>query len=109
VWKVPAHLAGTLGDDDGWLRTCAIVTTRANDLLAPIHDRMPVVLPEAAWDRWLDPRPDPTAAELRELTDLLVPAPDDWFEAYVVSPRVNQAVDHDAGLIRPVAPIGSTR
>ncbi|HSO96823.1 MAG TPA: SOS response-associated peptidase [Acidimicrobiia bacterium] len=102
VWKVPDHLAGTVGGDDGWLRTCAIVTTRANDLLAPIHDRMPVVLPEVAWDRWLDPRSDASAAELRGLSDLLVPAPDDWFELYAVSPRVNQAVDHDAALIRPV-------
>ena len=102
VWKVPEHLAGTLGEEDGWLRSCAIVTTRANELLAPIHDRMPVVLPEAAWDCWLDPRPAPTAAELDALTDLLVPAPDDWFEAYAVSPRVNQVVDHDADLVRPV-------
>jgi putative SOS response-associated peptidase YedK len=102
VWKVPEPLAGTLGGDDGWLRSCAIVTTRANELLAPIHDRMPVVLPEAAWDRWLDPRPAPSAAELDGLTDLLVPAPDDWFEAYPVSPRVNQVVDHDADLVRPV-------
>jgi putative SOS response-associated peptidase YedK len=102
VWKVPEHLAGTLGEEDGWLRSCAIVTTRANELLAPIHDRMPVVLPEAAWDRWLDPTPAPTPAELDALTDLLVPAPDDWFEAYVVSPRVNQVVDHDADLVRPV-------
>jgi putative SOS response-associated peptidase YedK len=102
VWKVPEALAGTLGEADGWLRSCSIVTTRANDLLAPIHDRMPVVLPEGAWGRWLDPRAEPTDAALRALTELLVPAPDDWFEAYPVSPRVNQAVDHDADLIRPV-------
>ena len=57
---------------------------------------MPVVLPEAAWDRWLDPRPELTTADVNALTDLLVPAPDDWFEAYVVSPRVNQAIDHDS-------------
>jgi putative SOS response-associated peptidase YedK len=102
VWKVPEQLAGTLGGDDGWLRSCAIVTTRANQLLTPIHDRMPVVLPEAAWDQWLDPRPDPTAEELDALAGLLVPAPDDWFEAYAVSPRVNQVVDHDSDLVLPV-------
>ncbi len=101
-WKVPDELAGTIGDEDGWLRSCAIVTTRANRLLAPIHDRMPVVLPEAVWDRWLDPRPDPDADELAALAELLVPAPDDWFEAYPVSPRVNRVVDHDADLVRPV-------
>jgi putative SOS response-associated peptidase YedK len=102
VWKVPEHLAGTIGDEDGWLRSCAIVTTRANRLLAPIHDRMPVVLAEAAWDHWLDPGPELTAAQLGELADLLVPAPDDCFEAYPVSPRVNRVVDHDSGLVRPV-------
>ncbi len=99
VWKVPDALAGTIGDDDGWLRTCTIVTTRANRLLAPIHDRMPVVLPDTAWDHWLDPRPD---RDPDELVELLVPAPDDWFEAYPVSPRVNKVVDKDADLVRPV-------
>ncbi len=38
-----------------WLRSCAIVTTNANDTVAPLHDRMPVVLEERDWDRWLDP------------------------------------------------------
>ncbi len=50
-----------------------------------------------------DRRPDPDADELSALADLLVPAPDDWFEAYPVSPRVNRVVDHDAELVRPVA------
>jgi len=102
VWKVPDERAGTIGDDDGWLRSCAIVTTEANHRLAPIHDRMPVVLPEAAWDQWLDPTAAPDADELEALTRLLVPAPDDWFEAYAVSPRVNRVVDHDADLTQPV-------
>ena len=102
VWKVPDELAGTIGDDDGWLRSCAIVTTEANQLLRLIHDRMPVVLPEAAWDRWLDPTADPDAEDLDALGRLLAPAPDDWFEAYAVSSRVNRVVDHDASLVRPV-------
>jgi putative SOS response-associated peptidase YedK len=101
VWKVPDELAGRVGADDGWVRTCAIVTTRANPLLTPIHDRMPVLLREDAWSEWLDPRPAgrPERAALRRL---LVPAPDDWVEAYAVSTRVNQADDHDADLVRPV-------
>ena len=40
------------------LRTCTILTTVANDLVAPVHDRMPVALPPAAWDTWLDPALD---------------------------------------------------
>jgi putative SOS response-associated peptidase YedK len=102
VWKVPEELRGTVGDDDGWLRTCAIVTTRANQLLRPIHDRMPVLLPEAAWDQWLDPTADPDPADVEALAGLLVPAPEDWLEAYAVSSRVNRVVDHDAELARRV-------
>lgn len=99
VWKVPADQLGTVPDDgDGWLRTCVIVTTRANDLLAPVHDRMPVVLPEAAWSRWLDrDLVDPAA-----LDDLLVPAPDEDFALHPVSTRVNRAVNNDESLITPV-------
>src|SRR2546423_11226870 len=37
------------------LRTCVIVTTEANEVVAPLHERMPVVLPPEAWDEWLDP------------------------------------------------------
>ena len=76
-------------EDDDWLRTCAIVTTDANELLAPIHDRMPVILPESAWDTWLDPETDE-----QTLRGLLIPAPDDVVVAYPVSTLVNKA-DHD--------------
>jgi putative SOS response-associated peptidase YedK len=59
------------GPDERVLRTCSIVTTRANDALAPIHDRMPVILaPETEAD-WLDP-----AAPPELLHELLAPAPD---------------------------------
>lgn len=60
-WKDPASGQG--------IETYAIVTTRANDLLAPIHDRMPVVLAERDYDRWLD-ADDPA-------TDLLAPFADE--------------------------------
>ena len=77
------------GEDADWLRTFAIVTTRPNDLLAPIHDRMPVILPESAWDTWLDPESEPAALE-----PLLVPAPDESLAVYPVSLLVNSA-DND--------------
>ena len=60
-WKDPATQQG--------VETYTIVTTRANDLLAPIHDRMPVVIAERDYDRWLD-ADDPA-------TDLLAPFADD--------------------------------
>ncbi len=102
VWKVPDELAERVDAPEGWVRTCAIVTTRANPLLMPIHDRMPVLLPEDAWSAWLDPKPA-GRAERAALRRLLQPAPDDWIEAHAVSTRVNRADDHDADLVRPVA------
>ncbi|MGI8492569.1 MAG: SOS response-associated peptidase [Acidimicrobiales bacterium] len=88
-------------DPDGEpLRTCAIVTTEANEALAPIHDRMPVVLGHAQWDTWLDP----TVEDPAVLTKLLCPAPAKWFEAFPVSTRVNK-VDHDGPeLLEPLPP-----
>lgn len=85
------------GEDADWLRTFAIVTTRPNDLLAPIHDRMPVILPEAAWDTWLDPEAEPAALE-----SLLVPAPDDSIAVYPVSLLVNSADNDGPELVERV-------
>jgi putative SOS response-associated peptidase YedK len=59
-----------------WLRTFAILTTGANELLEPIHDRMPVILHPSDYDRWLGPEPDPSdllrqfPAELMTLSPL---------------------------------------
>lgn len=85
---------------DAWVRSCTIITTRANGVLAPIHDRMPVVLDEASWDEWLEPANHDIAA----LGALLVPAPDDWVEAYPVSTRVNSPKHNDADLVAPAEP-----
>ena len=96
VWRNPE-----VADDDApdaWLRTFVIVTTGANAVLAPIHDRMPVLLAPDAWDEWLDPQgADPAA-----LARLLVPAPDDVLEAYPVGTRVNRPGANDPDLVRQV-------
>ena len=60
-WRDPAT--------DDVRRTFTIVTTAPNATLAELHDRMPVIVPDDAWDRWLDPRP----AEPGELRALLEP------------------------------------
>ena len=63
-----------------------------------IHDRMPVVVPPEAWERWLDPSlPDPG-----ELQGLLVPAEDGSLEAYPVSRAVNDVRNDGPGLILPL-------
>lgn len=71
---------------DGWLLSCTIVTTGPNELIRPIHDRMPVLLADGAVDRWLDPTSDP-----EELLALLVPSPVSDLEAWPVSTAVNRA------------------
>lgn len=94
--------AGWKDEDTGEIvRSFTIVTTRANDLMRPIHDRMPVVVPESAWDRWLDPtRTDGPA--LAELKGLLAPADDEGLEAYPVSRRVNDVRNDDPSLVEPI-------
>jgi putative SOS response-associated peptidase YedK len=81
------------------LRTCVIVTSAANELMAPIHDRMPVVLDPADWDQWLDPD---VAADTAQ--KLLVPAPSEWFEAFPVSSRVNNVANDGPELLDPIPP-----
>jgi putative SOS response-associated peptidase YedK len=79
-------------------RSFTIVTTGPNELMRAIHDRMPVVVPPEAWDRWLDPAlPDPG-----ELHGLLVPAEDGTLEAYPVSRAVNDVRNDGPGLILPL-------
>ncbi len=77
------------------LRTCAIITTRANGTMRPIHDRMPVVLPPEVWDRWLDRAP----AKAADLADLLEPPPDDLLVSRPVSMRVNNVKNEGADLL----------
>jgi putative SOS response-associated peptidase YedK len=94
AWRDPQ------GDDPGgdWLRSCAIVTTNANDTVAPLHDRMPVVLEEREWDRWLDP----DAADIDGLTRLLRPAADELLVAYAVGTAVNSADNDGPELVERV-------
>ena len=94
--------AGWKDEDTGQvLRSFTIVTTEANDVVRPIHDRMPVVLPKSAWDRWLDPTATDAPA-LAELKGLLVPADDDWLTAYRVSRRVNDVRNDGPALVEPL-------
>lgn len=67
-------------------RTYTVVTTAANELMAPIHDRMPVILSEEAAAAWLDP-----TVGLDPLCGLLRPCPAGWLEAFPVSRAVSKA------------------
>lgn len=92
VWRPPDE------PDAEPLFTCTILTTQANEVVAPVHDRMPVILSdEAAWRMWLDPDvPGDGVAHL------LRPAPADDMETYEVSPIVNSARNDSVECIQPV-------
>ena len=93
VWRDPDD------PDAPLLKTCVIVTGEANELMSPIHDRMPVVLGRDSWQAWLDPS---TPAD--EARRLLVPAPSEWFEAFPVSSRVNNVRNEGPDLLEPLDP-----
>jgi putative SOS response-associated peptidase YedK len=77
--------------------TC-ILTTRANRLMAPFHDRMPVMLSPADLDRWLHPRLESAA----QVLDLLRPPPDEMLHCHPVSTAVNSARHDSPALLLPL-------
>ena len=85
-----------LAADGAVLDTCTILTTQANELLRPIHERMPVIVAPANYARWLD------AANV-DVSDLFAPYPADAMTWYPVSARVNAVRNDDAALIARVA------
>lgn len=93
TWKEPGS-----GPDDPWLHSCAVITTAANATMAPVHDRMPVLLAEADWAEWLDNSFQDTAA----LQRLLAPAADDVLVMHAVSPAVNNVRNKGEELVAPV-------
>ncbi len=78
------------------IESCTIITMSANQSLAPIHHRMPVILPEDTYDLWLDPSVQDPAT----LQALLLPYDAEKLMAYRVSKRVNHPKNDDAECIR---------
>ena len=73
------------GSDGSVIDSCTIITTQPNEMVAPLHDRMPVMLESKDYDTWLDP----DDKKLDELQDLLRPYAASEMETYPVSTRVN--------------------
>lgn len=80
------------------VETCAIITTDANALIAPMHDRMPVILPNRAVQGWLDfdAKPD-------ELRTMLVPFPVEAMERYRISTAINAASGSGPDCVEPIS------
>ena len=78
-----------------WARTFAIITTDANELVAEIHDRMPLILAPTDYARWLSEEPDPG--------DLMRAFPVEPMRMWPISTRVNKPENDDPSIIEPIA------
>jgi putative SOS response-associated peptidase YedK len=84
------------GKDNAALETFTILTTDPNELMEPVHNRMPVILDPGDYDRWLDPE-----TTERPPVDLLRPYPAERMRAWPVSRRVGNVRNNDAELLEP--------
>jgi putative SOS response-associated peptidase YedK len=85
-WKDP-----TSGE---WIRTFAIITTDANELVAEIHDRMPLIIEPGDYQHWLSDEPDPHV--------LMRPFPAEPMRMWPISTRVNKPENDDPSILQPI-------
>jgi putative SOS response-associated peptidase YedK len=81
------------------IETCTILTTEANDILRPIHDRMPVILNSEYWDMWLDPSFD----NKNELQATLKPYPAKEMTARSIGTKVNSPKNNSPECIEAIS------
>jgi putative SOS response-associated peptidase YedK len=87
-------------DSEGkWLRSCSIITTDVNELIAPLHNRMPAVLEADAWPAWLGEE-KATSGELKEM---LKPYASDRMAMWPVDRKVGNVRNEDPQLAEPLA------
>jgi putative SOS response-associated peptidase YedK len=89
IWTAP---------DGAKIKSCTIITTQPNSLIAPIHNRMPVIVHQEAYSQWIEPgEVNPT-----NINELLAPYPANLMEAYPVSRAVNDPKHDSPSLIARV-------
>ena len=76
------------------LRTCCLITTGPNDIMLPVHDRMPVIVAPSDYAMWLTGEPS-------DALDLVKPYPTDAMQVWPVSKRVSRSGEEGADLVRP--------
>ena len=81
------------------VESCTLITTDANGVVEPVHNRMPVILDPGSFDRWLDP----SEQRVEALKAMLVPLPDDSLTAHPVSKLVNNPRNESPQCIEPVS------
>jgi putative SOS response-associated peptidase YedK len=103
VEEDPQAFAPGAGWHDHWLLSCTVITTAANAVVEPLHDRMPVILQRRDWATWLEPAP----LDRGDLSALLQPAPAELLCSYPVSPAVNNTRSDGPELVAPLLPAGA--
>ena len=79
------------------IRACTIITTDANELMRPLHDRLPVILNPGDFDKWLDP----TQHEPQPLQALLRPFRSEKMKAFAISTYVNNPRNQGTACVAP--------
>jgi putative SOS response-associated peptidase YedK len=92
AWKDPTD------PESRYLHSASVITTSANKLMEPVHNRMPVLVPESAWSLWLDPKND----DVSTLSDVFAPRDDGELTMYEVSTDVNNVRNTGPTLIQPL-------
>src|SRR4051812_8159696 len=77
-----------------WIRTFAVITTAANELVGQIHDRMPLILAPEEFESWLSEEPDPR--------EFMHPFSAELMRMWPDSTRVNKPANNDADIVRPL-------
>ncbi|MFE4107660.1 SOS response-associated peptidase [Almyronema epifaneia] len=85
---------------DNTITSCTLLTTTPNDLLAKVHNRMPVILAAASYDRWLDPQEQ----QVEALQALLTPYPATDMQGFAVGKQVNKPSHDSPNCIEPIHP-----
>lgn len=86
------------GPDNSSIESCTIITTDANDLVRPIHDRMPVIIQPEHYPLWLNTK----ESDIKKVTNLLVPFSETGLIAYPVSAMVNSPIHDKPECLTPI-------
>lgn len=92
AWKDPTD------PESRFLHSATVITTSANKLMEPVHNRMPVLVPESEWATWLDPKNDDVSA----LSEIFAPRDDGLLTMDEVSTDVNNVRNTGPTLIQPL-------
>ena len=84
-------------DEDNSIESCTIIVMPANEVMKPIHERMPAIIAPAHYDYWVDSR----VTDKQEIMQYLNSAPSNHLIAYPVSTWVNSPKNNDERCVRP--------